>query len=453
MVLLLALLLFWPAAGAQQPSQAPGRWPIESLTVEGASRYPAERILAVTRLKVGQVASKEDLEAARSRLMETGVLGSVGCRFGPSASGKGLLVTFQVVEVAEVYPFRFERLEAPAKELEEWLRSSDPFFGDRIPATEPVLNRCARAIEAFLASRNKAETVAGRLTADNPGQLVVVFSPAAPPPAVAEVRFTGNTVIPSAALQSKIAEVAIGMPYNEARFRQALEASIRPLYDARGRIRVAFPQLLVERAQDVAGVAVTVEVVEGDVYELGEVRLQGEALPEKELHEAGDFKAGDVANFSAIEAGLERIKNRLRRQGFLKPETSVERRVDDQKKKVDLVVHVDKGPRFVFGKLTIEGLDLNAEVQLRRLWGAKPGAPFDADYPDYFLGRIREDGVFDNLGKTRSAIKIDDQSLTVDVILYFLPASPKKGPRAAGAGAHAIVERCVVALERPPGAV
>ncbi len=28
----------------------------------------------------------------------------------------------------------------------------------------------------------------------------------------------------------------------------------------------------------------------------------------------------------------------------------------------------------------------------------KPGAPFDAGYPDYFLARIAEDGLFDNLG-------------------------------------------------------
>jgi outer membrane protein insertion porin family len=213
--------------------------------------------------------------------------------------------------------------------------------------------------------------------------------------------------------------VAIGVPYDEARFRQLLETSVRPLYDECGRLRVTFPKLQVEKAQQVKGVVVTVEVVEGDVYQLGEVRLQGEGLPEKELREAGDFKTGDLANFSAIETGLDRIKKRLRRQGFLKPETSLERLVDDQKKKVDLVVHVDKGPRFVYGRLIIEGLDLNAEAVVRRLWGSKQGTPFDEDYPEYFLKRIREDGVFDNLGKTRSAVQIDHQSRTVDVTLLF----------------------------------
>jgi outer membrane protein insertion porin family len=426
MVLLLAILLLWPAAGAQRPAAAPTRWPIDGLTVEGASRYSPERVLAAARLKVGQLAGKEDLEAVRKRLMESGVFESVGYRFGPSASGKGILVTLQVAEVAEVYPFRFERLDAPSGEMEEWLKKSDPLLGDRIPATQPVLGRYAKSLEAFLASRKTAETVVGKLTADEPGRLVVVFSPAAPPPAVAEVRFTGNTVIPTATLQTAITGVAIGLPYNEIRFRQVLEASIRPLYEARGRFRVAFPKLQVERAQQVAGVAVTVEVAEGDVYVLGEVRIQGEGLPEKELREAGDFKGGDVANMSAVEAGLDRIKKRLRRQGFLRPETSVERVIDDQKKKVDLVARVNKGPRYVLGNLIIEGLDLDAEAQVRRLWGAKAGEPFDEDYPGYFLNRIREDGVFDNLGKTKPDAKIDDQSLTVDVTLVFTGARARK---------------------------
>ncbi|MCL5745515.1 MAG: hypothetical protein M1541_16590, partial [Acidobacteria bacterium] len=120
------------------------------------------------------------------------------------------------------------------------------------------------------------------------------------------------------------------------------------------------------------------------------------------------------------------MKKLLRRQGFLKPETSLERLVDDQKKKVGLVVHVDKGPRFVFGKLSIEGLDLNAEAVVTRLWGAKQGTPFDEDFPDYFLKRIREDGVFDNLGKTKSAVKIDQQSRTVDVTLLFGSGEPTR---------------------------
>lgn len=427
----LILLLLWPCLAAE-PAQgrkqtakpkagvaAPVRWPIESLSVEGNQNYSREQILAVAGLKVGQMAGKEEFEAARDRLVSTGAFENVGYRFEPSAGGKGYAASFQVVEIAQVYPFRFERLDAPTAELEEWLRRSDPLFGEKIPATEAVLERYSRTIEEFLAAKGKKETVIGRLTADEPERMVVVFRPAAPLPSVAEVRFTNNQVIPATALQNAIAGVGIGAVYTETRFRQLLDTTIRPLYEARGRIRVAFPKIQTAKAEQVDGLVVTVEVAEGESYELGEVRFQGEGLPEQELRKAGDFKSGDVANFSEIHAGLERISKRLRREGYMRPETRLERHIQDEKKTVDLVVHVNKGPQFLFGKLILKGLDIHSEAAIRRLWAMKPGAPFNADYPDYFLQRIREDGVFDNLGKTKAVQQIDEEKRTVDVTLVF----------------------------------
>jgi outer membrane protein insertion porin family len=425
--LLLVVLLFWPVPAPSQTGEPPARWPIESLSVTGNSRYETAKILTVSGLKVGQVAGKEDLEAARARLMDTGVFASIAYTYGPAPSNKGFRVTYEVIEAPDVYPFRFERLDAPPKEMEDSMRRSDPLFLDRIPATKPVLQRYANAVEAFLASLGKKESVVGGLAPDDDGQMVVVFSPAAPPPSVARVVFTGNGTVTTPDLQRVMAGVAIGILYTEARFRQMLDANVRPLYDATGRVRVAFPKVTVEPSKDVQGVDVTVEVLEGDVFNLDKVKLDGVGLPERELLRAADFKTGEVADFKEIDAGLDRMKKRLTRDGFMHPQTRVDRSIRDSEKKVDLVVHVDPGARYVFGKLSIEGLDLNGEAAVRKSWSMKPGAPFDTQYPDYFLSRIREDGLFDNLGKTKSSIRVDEQSHTVDVTLAF--AAPEKPPR------------------------
>jgi hypothetical protein len=53
------------------------------------------------------------------------------------------------------------------------------------------------------------------------------------------------------------------------------------------------------------------------------------------------------------------------------------------------------------------------------MWAIQPGKPFRAGYPDFFLNRVREAGVFDNLKKTRSAVNINEEEHTVDVTLYF----------------------------------
>jgi outer membrane translocation and assembly module TamA len=145
----------------------------------------------------------------------------------------------------------------------------------------------------------------------------------------------------------------------------------------------------------------------------------------------GGFKAGDLANFDDVNAGLERMKKRLHREGYMQASLTAERHINDQKKTVDLVIQPDFGRKFLFGALAIEGLDLNGEPAIRKMWALKRGQPFDVDYPDYFLEQVRQQGLFDGLGKTKSDQKVDEQTGVVDVTLTF-GASTESGvaPRA-----------------------
>ncbi|MFB3829619.1 MAG: POTRA domain-containing protein [Bryobacteraceae bacterium] len=401
-------------------SLAPQRWPIETLSVEGNRNYTAAQILKVAGLTIGQMAGKEEFEAAHDRLVATGAFETVGYRFGPGPQKKGYAASFQVVEVEPVYPVRFEELGVPDAEILAWLRAREPMFAERIPGTAPVLGRYAGEIEKLLASRKKEEKVVGRVTATGPDQFEVLFRPARAIPTVAQVTFRGNQVLPSPALQEAIAGVAIGVPYREERFRQILDASVRPLYEARGRIRLAFPKIATEPSKSLNGLDVTVTVQEGDSYDLGKVEFGNTApLKTADLIKIGDFKSGDLANFAVINQGLDRIRDAYHRVGYLQVETVAERKIDDGRKTVDLTVRVTPGPRFVMGKLEIAGLDMHGEAAVRKMWTLKEGAPFRGGYPEYFLQQVRERGVFDNLKDTRAAVKINDADHTVDVTLTF----------------------------------
>lgn len=433
MVWFLALALLCTPAWAQKKAAAPQRFPIASLSVEGLKNYPQPLVLAVAGLKIGQLAGKDDFEAARDRLLATGVFETVGYRFAPAAASTAYVASFEVVEVAPVYPVRFEALNAPDAEVQVWLKKKDPFFSAKIPATEAILNRHAAAIEAFLAAKGHPEKIAGKVVADSAEQFTIVFRPAAGAPKVAEVKFHGNEVVPSSVLLNSFAGVAYGTIFSDEAFRQMLDASIRPIYEARGRIRLAFPKIETERAKSVEGLVVTVTVDEGASYDLGEVTLAGETpVPAKALLKEGGFKAGDVANFDEVTAGLDRMKKRLRREGFTKSSFKVERHVDDKKKTVDLAIRPELGPQYLFGKYTVEGLDIHGEAAVKKLWTLKEGKPFNADYPDFFLEQVKEQGLFDGLGKTRAATTVDEANHVVDVTLYFGasdPASPDRPRR------------------------
>jgi outer membrane translocation and assembly module TamA len=76
------------------------------------------------------------------------------------------------------------------------------------------------------------------------------------------------------------------------------------------------------------------------------------------------------------------------------------------------------------GKLDVQGLDLFGEPAVKKLWALKEGSPYDENYPETFLTRIREEGYFDNLGKTRFESKVNATNNTVDVTLYFSGGPP-----------------------------
>ena len=145
----------------------------------------------------------------------------------------------------------------------------------------------------------------------------------------------------------------------------------------------------------------------------------------------GSFRCGasftQLANFDEVKAAQYRIEDEFHHEGYLRVNTEVLRNIDDEKNTVDVNIRINTGPLYTFHQLTIVGLDLEGEPVIRKLWGIQPGKPFVPDYPDHFLARVNEMGLFDDLKSTEAEPNIDQDKHTVDVTLTF------KGGRAAPA--------------------
>lgn len=417
-----------PFASAQQkkraapPADFPEPFPLETLTITGNQRIAADKIAKASGLKIGAPVLKSDFDHARIRLMASGAFESVAYEFKPSASNKGYDGTLQVVEVDQIYPYRFEDLPAPDDALHAAIRKQEVLLGDEIPATKEVIDRYVTVLQTIVGSKVK---VVGKLNSDIPGRLMIVFRPNIPRPAVSEVRFTGNQVLPTPLLMRTLGEVAIGTAFSDITMRALLDSSIRPLYEARGRIKVSFPKIEATPAPLIDGVIVKVTVNEGESYNLGDVKYSGvPAADVKDLEHTANLQAKDIANFDDVKAALDRVEHRYQIKGYLHVKARADRQVDDQAHSVALNIHVDLGAQYRMGKLAIIGLDINSEPVIRKMWGIKPGAPFQAGYPDAFFKDVRDEGIFDNLGKTRSETNVDEKSHTVDVKLFFTGGPP-----------------------------
>src|SRR5260370_8917642 len=177
--------------------------------------------------------------------------------------------------MGQMFPVRFEDLRVSDEKVRELLKQKAPLFAPKIPATKRELDRYAQWITEYLAQNNHVEAVLGNLPSEGSPDLMIVFRPAKQKPSVARVIFKDTGDLPSGSLQTSMYGVAIGVVYGEPQFRLLLDTTIRPLYDAKGMIRVAFPKIETEPAQDVTGILVTVQVEPGPVYKLGKVTIQG----------------------------------------------------------------------------------------------------------------------------------------------------------------------------------
>lgn len=414
-----------PKPSAPKPT-APETFPIDAIHIEGNEAYVTEAVIALTGLRIGSPASREVFEAARDRLLAAEVFSSVGFRYQPGPAG-GYEVTLEVAEIEQRFPFRFARIPAEDAALRERLRKTLPLYTEEIPATNGVLDRYGKAIREYLEARGTPMEIAARVTADRPEELFVLFYPKGFLPVVAEVYFRGNEVILTPVLQNTIARVAVGSEYREERFRELLERNIRPLYEERGRVRVKFPKLEAKEAANADGLAVTVDVEEGEVYQIGEVTFEGVGDAEAEVRKSAGFKDGDLASAPRIEAAIERVKAGFHHGGHMKVAASFERDIDDENKKVNYTIRLDPGPQYRFGRLFVKGLDILGEAEIKRIWGLDPGKPFQSGYPDFFLEHVREQRLFENLGRTRAILTPNHDDLTVDVTLEFStePRQPK----------------------------
>jgi outer membrane protein insertion porin family len=418
-----------PTMRSNPVATAPTKFPIASIVIKGNKNLPSEQIIAVSGLKIGEQADKPRFEEARKALEATGMFDSVGYQFESSEDGKGYVATFNVDEVSPLYRVQFEGFNASAADINKYIQSKEVLYNGKLPPTTYIIDRVTREVEQYLASINHPEKVITKVMPAGADEYDLVFRTGAPLPTIAEVTFEGNKAVLITDLEHAINEVAYGTAYSEYNFKLLLDNQIRPLYETKGYLAVKFQNISVEPAKQVRGVVVHLTVDEGPVFKLAHVTLVGVKKDEAtDLGNIAKFKINDVAKFDEINESVDRMKKSLLREGYIHTEADVQRTLDNDKKTVDLRIKFTTGPQFHYGKLTIAGLDLDGNAVIEKLWTGKPGKPYNAEYPDFFLTRVKEQGLFDDLGDMKADKKVDEENHVVDVTLTF-KASPVKKER------------------------
>jgi len=414
------------AGPAKTTRREPPAGVIHAITVKGNHLYPTPGIIRESGLKPGDRATAATIEAARVKLLGTELFNSVSDQYRfTAATPPAYDVTFEVVENEQRFPMRFERLGVPPETIRQYLEEHLPLYSERIPGTQGVLNRYAAAVRELVAKTNPAIKVKAQVSNDDPKELTVLFTTNAPAPTISQVKVSGNQAVDTGTILRAVNLVAVGVPVSDARLQMILDKAIKPLYAAKGYAAVTFPKIETEPSTSNLGVVVKVEIKEGPLFKLGSIRFRGNGMDQEEIRSNIPFKPGQTFNGDQVENFRIDLIHRMKRRGLLDANITTETETDDTKRAVNIVYNVTPGAVYSFQKLDILGLDINTEPAIAKLWGEKPGAPFNPDYPEFFLKRVKEQGILDNLAETKSDYSADQSTHNVTVHLNFKGGEPK----------------------------
>jgi outer membrane protein insertion porin family len=152
--------------------------------------------------------------------------------------------------------------------------------------------------------------------------------------------------------------------------RESLQGDLEKItayYQDRGFANFRIDSVQVAIAPDKKDIFITVNITEGQVYRLGDIKIAGNTIvPEPELRRLLVMQSGQIYSQKNITATQEAIKNRLGAEGFYFAKVEPVPTTDEQKKIVNMVLFVDPGSRVYVRHINFTGTTRSNDETLRR---------------------------------------------------------------------------------------
>ena len=124
----------------------------------------------------------------------------------------------------------------------------------------------------------------------------------------------------------------------------------------------------------------TVRVEPGAQYRLGEIRFERATIfPAAQLRDLFLMRRGDLFDIAKVSQGLDELRKLYGTRGYVNCVVNPAPRMDESLRTIDLVLDVDEGKPFDFGKLYLEGVEPHpgAGKELMNSWKTLEGKRYN----------------------------------------------------------------------------
>lgn len=403
--------------GFEAPAAATGR--VVEIRVVGLRRLEEAVVRAAVQTGVGDNLAGWMIQRDLQAIYATGVVDDVKVDVSPSEDGRGVVVTYEVDEKPAV---REVKISGNKKIDEESLRESIDIVGFDV-LNETQLQRNVTALRAkylekgfYLVRIEPKVQPVGRDQVDltfeiTEGRKVLVRT----------IDITGNEALPDRKvrrfLQTKQAG-PLGWLTNSGAFKEEnLEMDgqiVRQIYMEEGYLQVKVDPPKVYLTPDKRAITISIHVEEGEKFELGQIRVEGDFLPEVGLTEeaarqilagetaktmrgrwerarekAGEgpvpegwekgrggpldlsegrepLRTGDTFKLTTLQGAMTELADLYGDAGYAFANVVPIDDADPATKIVDFTFSIDKGDRYRIGRIDITGNDPTFDKVVRR---------------------------------------------------------------------------------------
>jgi outer membrane protein insertion porin family len=437
----------WPSAYAQQETQ---QRLVESVDIQGNRRLRKEDILYYVQTRPGDVYNPQQVQRDLQAILAYGFFEKTETRVvAEDAPRGGVAITFFVKELPIIRDIQFEGLKSvPESDVLKAFRERRIGVSKEAVFDPVKVNNATRVIKELLAAKGHPNaTIEPRFEeVSATSQAITFVVKEGDRVRVADIQFEGNQVFSDGSLRGQMKLVREAGLISRFRGqdildREKLDYDLRrvqnymrskgylqarygePSIEGLGRRQTGFFIPLPFLSSTDETLRVTIPIVEGKLYRIGDLKIEGNSIfNEQYIRAVIGLQKGDVANGEKISKALfENLKKIYGSQGFIQytaepTPTFKDNPANPKEGTVDFTITIDEGKQFTLRRLEFLGNTFTRDNVLRREVVINEGDIYSQSAFEFSILRLNQLGFFDPVDKDKDVdFRTNEEEGLVDV--------------------------------------
>jgi outer membrane protein insertion porin family len=240
---------------------------------------------------------------------------------------------------------------------------------------------------------------------------------------ISQIKLIGTSAISDSTLLKEIQLTTPGWftwftkddQYSKQKLTADLE-TIRAYYLNRGYLDFSIDSTQVSITPDKERIFITVNVTEGPVYNVGDVKVAGETIiGEPEVRKYVTFKQGEIFNRQKLIDTNKLITDRLGNDGYSFANVNAVPEIDREKRIANFTVFVDPGKRTYVRRINVSGNTKTRDEVIRREFRQLESAYYNNVAIDRSKVRLERTNFFESVNVETPAVPATQDQIDVNV--------------------------------------